>query len=249
MKLTPTLGGSYSGSLGGMTASHNAGGPYLRRRAIPTNPNTLRQQTIRAAMGAAVQGWSMALTEPQRQAWRDYAANTPVTDRLGQTITLSGVNMFARSNVPWMQWNAALGNALTLLTSAPTIFNTGEPPTSVSSPWSGDFTTPPGTVTLQGTISGGASDDGDVLLFIAPPQTPGTRYYKGPYQLAATISIAETDTAFGLSSFDLANWLSSTVPVAGWDTLAIPLRLRILYDDGRLSETWEGLVPFSDATP
>lgn len=249
MKITPTLGGAYSGSLGGMTASHNAGGPYLRRRAIPTNPNTARQQLIRSAMGSAVQAWSMALTEPQRQAWRDYASSTPVTDALGQSITLSGINMFARTNVPQLQQDLVQGNSGAMIFSAPTTFNTGEPVASFQS-FTGDFTTPPGTIEGIGTIPAGASDDGLILVFVAPPQTPGVRFFKGPYQLAAILDIAEDATSFGFSTLDLAtDWWSSTIPVAAWGGLSVPLRMRILYDDGRLSEVFEMFVPFTDATP
>lgn len=249
MKLTPTLGGTYSGSLGGFTASHNAGGLYLRRRSIPTNPNTTRQQVIRSAMGNVVQHWSMNLSEAQRQAWRDYAANTPVTNTMGQVITLSGINMFARTNVARLQRDAIEGLASGLLDTAPTLFNTGESPLVVEV-FSGIFTTPPGTLTLSGLLGSAASDDGDLHLFIAAPQTPGTRFYKGPYQYAAAAAITATDDTYAFSAVDLAtDWFSSTVPVAGWDGLMVPIRMRVLYDDGRLSEVFEQLVEFTDATP
>lgn len=249
MKFTPLMAGSMSGSMGGCTASHNKGGPYFRRRAVPTNPNTTRQQAIRTAMGAIANHWSTQLTEPELQAWRDYAANTPVTNTLGQTITLSGANIFARWNVVQQQLAIASGVPLTIQNAAPTTFNTGSPITNVDS-FSGVFTTPPGTVSVSYSVAGLASDDGDVLVYIAPPQTLGTRFYKGPYQLAAVDSITAADDAGTIGPITIATaWWSSTTPIAAWDGLQIPVKVRILYDDGRLSETWRALVPFLDATP
>ena len=35
-----TIVGPLSGSFGGLTASHNRGGQYLRQRSTPTNPNS-----------------------------------------------------------------------------------------------------------------------------------------------------------------------------------------------------------------
>ncbi|KKM06452.1 hypothetical protein LCGC14_1743870, partial [marine sediment metagenome] len=36
-----------SGSIGGLTASHNRGGMYFRARTIPTNPATSFQTVVR----------------------------------------------------------------------------------------------------------------------------------------------------------------------------------------------------------
>ena len=254
MKLTPTLGGAYSGSIGGLTASHNKGGQYLRRRSVPTNPNTLRQQLVRSILGGLVNTWSDDLTDAERQAWRDYAQNTPVTDSLGQSMTLSGLNMFVRSNSALAQVvaNPGLGVSLPVLEAAPVVFNTGEPVLAVTE-FSAVFTTPPGTITFGGDLAGPAPVGGSVVLFVAPPQTPGTRYYKGPYQLAAVVGgLTATDTDF-TASIDLSDdppaWVSDSVPIAAWDGLNVPVRLVVLYVDGRVSQQFRAIVPFVDATP
>jgi hypothetical protein len=250
MKLTPSIGGAYSGSFGGVTASHNKGGQYLRRRSVPTNPNTIRQQTVRSVMGGLVQTWSDDLTDPQREAWRVYAANTPVTDKLGQVMTLSGVNMFVRAN-SLRRIATALGlGDFPAVNDGPVVFNTGEGVVSVTQ-FSAVFTTPPGTLTLLATLGGAAPDDGLAFVFVAPPQTPGTGFFKGPYQLAATgsttVSATDTDLTFVL---DLAtDWFAAIFPVAAWDGLAVPLRLLVVYDDGRVSQDFRALTEFTDATP
>jgi hypothetical protein len=250
MKLTPSIGGAYSGSFGGLTASHNKGGQYLRRRSVPTNPNTIRQQTVRSVMGGLVQTWSDDLTAAQREAWRVYAQNTPVTDKLGQAMNLSGVNMFVRANSVRRIATALTIGDFPAVDNAPVVFNTGEAVVSVTQ-FSAVFTTPPGTLTLLATLGGAAPDDGLAFVFAAPPQTPGTGFYKGPYQLAATgsttVSATDTDLTFVL---DLAtDWFASTLPVVAWDGLFVPLRLLVVYDDGRVSQDFRALVQFTDATP
>jgi hypothetical protein len=253
MKVLPTMGSMYSGSMRGITASHNKGGLYFRGRTVPTNPNTARQQTTRSAMNGKMQDWSMVLTEAQRQAWRDYAANVPVTDSLGQTMNLSGINWFVKSqSLPAIADAEGLQGIGTVVTNAaPVIFNTGEAALSVTT-FEGVFTTPPGTVTVAGSLDAPASDDGLIFLFIAPPQTAGVRFYKGPYQLAAVAALSPASAAFSFTAVDLADpteWVSDTVPVAGWDGLFVPLRLVCMYADGRRSEEWRMLIEFTDATP
>lgn len=249
MKITPTLGGAYSGSFGGMTASRNAGGQYFRRRAVPVNPNTARQQTVRSVLGGLVNTWSDDLTDAQRQSWRDYGQNTPTTDSLGQVIRLSGINQFIRTNSPLQQATNAGLILFSTIDDAPVVFNTGEPVESVPT-FSGVFTVPPGTVDLTLNLAGAAPAAGNVLVYIAPPQTPGTRFFKGPYQLATAIVFAAAATQAVGTVIDLATaWASDTVPVAAWDTLHIPLRAVVSYNDGRRSQVFRALVPFSDATP
>jgi hypothetical protein len=96
MLIRTGFGGQLSGSVGGVVAAHNKGGQYLRNRSIPTNPRTDRQQSVRAAFSAAAESWS-GLTVAQREAWEGYAVGTPVVNRLGESITLSGFNMYVRA--------------------------------------------------------------------------------------------------------------------------------------------------------
>ena len=49
MLFKPTIVASLSGSLGGITASHNRFGAYLRERVIPVNPGTQPQVIVRNA--------------------------------------------------------------------------------------------------------------------------------------------------------------------------------------------------------
>lgn len=84
--------------MAGQTASHNRAGQYLRNRRTPVNPvGTGRRAAIRTAFGAAAKGYA-ALTGAQQAAWSAYAASYPVTDALGQSITLTGQQMYVSIN-------------------------------------------------------------------------------------------------------------------------------------------------------
>ena len=87
-----------SGSVDGITASRNRGGQYFRKRATPTNPNSINQQEVRAAMGELSSGWRL-LTETQRVDWKSYADQTPVEIQ-GETRFLTGFQMYIRGNTP-----------------------------------------------------------------------------------------------------------------------------------------------------
>ena len=88
------LGNPSSGSTANLTYSHNRAGQYTRNRRAPVQPiGTGRRAFIRAAFGNASQAWSTLDPETQA-AWSSYAAEYPVTDSLGQSITLTGQQMF-----------------------------------------------------------------------------------------------------------------------------------------------------------
>jgi len=92
-----------SGSMGGLVASHNRFGQYMRRRAIPVNPSTSFQQAVRLAFMTLAAAWKNILTAQMRTDWETYAINTPVTNRIGDTVTLTGLNMYIRCNTPRIQ--------------------------------------------------------------------------------------------------------------------------------------------------
>lgn len=78
-----------SGSVGGTVFSHNRYGTYTRRRAQPTISTTSYALEAKARMATASSAWS-DLTGPQRIAWATYAANNPITDRIGERQVLTG---------------------------------------------------------------------------------------------------------------------------------------------------------------
>lgn len=243
MKIIPgAIVGKISGSLGGMTASHGRGGYYLRNRVKPVNSNTPRQQAVRSSLGALVQGWSSLLTPAQRAGWTAYANATPRTDRLGESLVLTGSQAYVACNTPRLQVNAStLTASLPRVDDAPTIPTLGEPPTGPV-----QTTTsmgPPATIGFQITMAVPPSDDGDLLIFVGTKlMTAGESSYRGSYQLAATAPITSGNATVSVATIDPTDpqeWAASIVPESG-DSIA--LRLICLYDDGRVSQEYRELV-------
>lgn len=180
MKFKPVLGSELSGSIGGITASHNLGGAYFRNRVIPSNPNTAFQQAIRSSVGQLTSLWLNTLTAGQRAAWDLYASNVPLLDALGEPINVSGLNMYVRSNVPRIQ------AALPRQDTAPSTFNLG------------DFTAigvsslSEGTQNFNVEFTEGddwvSEDNSSLLVYSSRPQNPSINYFKGPYRFAGQVA-------------------------------------------------------------
>ena len=177
MALFEPILGELSGKIAGNVFAHNRGGSYVRAWAIPTNPNTPQQQAVRTAMSNLVTAWSQELTQLQRNAWDNYAANVEMTNRLGSPIFLTGQNHFIRSNVPRIQLT------LTRLDDAPTIFNLGEfAPISISF-----VTVIIVNITFNDTEVWADENDSHLLLYQSQPQSPTVNFFKSPFQFFKNI--------------------------------------------------------------
>lgn len=86
-----------SGSLAGMVFSHNKGGPYVRTRAIPTNPSTTKQLQRRADFATVSTTWQ-SLTAVQRTAWESWSAQNKIVNNLGELIQKSGHGSYVGLN-------------------------------------------------------------------------------------------------------------------------------------------------------
>ena len=184
-----------SGSIADRTHSHNRAGQYTRNRRSPVQPiGTGRRAFIRSSFGAASSGWA-ALTAPQQEAWISFAADHPVTDALGQSVVLTGLQMYVACGV----------NRLNLTLALPTA-----PPTTTETP---DVS----AVTCSYSVASGATVNdftGDSEDFItvsfSKPMGSGRRFTKTfwqplgadgitsadtePYTIAASVYIAEFGT-------------------------------------------------------
>lgn len=171
--------GAISGSIGGTTFSHNRGGPYARRRAIPTNPGTQQQSDVRATLSQLASRWRDTLSEVQRQAWDTYALNVPLPNAHGEPRNVGGLGMYVRSNVGRDQV------PLILVDDAPVTFNLGEyTDPMVDSVVS---TLQQATVSFEVADAWTGEDDSAMLVYASRQQNPSINYFKGPYQFAAAI--------------------------------------------------------------
>ncbi len=149
-----------SGSIAGKTHSHNRAGQYTRNRRSPVQPvGTGRRAFIRAAFGAASTAWA-GLSSSQQAAWTTYADSHPITDSLGQSIKLTGHQMYVAINTQ-------LHNVGSAASSVPPVSSVVVAPivtvyTAVAST---------GVVTITMTVTGGALDF--ILVAFARPQSSG----------------------------------------------------------------------------
>lgn len=177
MALIINAKGLMSGKEGPIVYSHNRFGAYTRRLVIPTNPNSPRQAAIRSALQNLSNVWFNVLTPEQREAWADYAANVPVTNRLGASIHLTGLNMFVRSNTQVQASAPSIRQD-----QAPAIFDLGVfTPPAVDTFVAG----PPSTVNINFTATDDwvtAGANGRLGIYISKPNDPTVNFFKGPYQ-------------------------------------------------------------------
>jgi hypothetical protein len=171
-----------SGSVGGNTFARNKAGFYVRNRTVPINPGSARQQTVRFGMAQLATRWVETLTDAQRAGWETYSANVHLPNSLGQLRDVGGIGMFVRSNVPRITSIAPL---LTLVDDAPTIFDLGtfSEPVAESIDAIGDTVSWAFTDTDAWAIEDGAA----MYVFGSRPQNPSVNFFKGPYQIIASI--------------------------------------------------------------
>ena len=224
MKYKGTLITQGSGSLAGATFSHNKGGQYIRQRTIPVNPNTTLQQAVRSIFATLSIAWVQTLTAAQRVLWKTYADNVPLINVLGDSIFITELAMYSRSNVPRLQ------AALTRVDDGPTTFSLAQMTNpSATAAAATDLL----SVTFTNTDAWATAVGGAMLVYISKPQNPTINFFKGPYQFAGKIA-------------------GAVVPPTSPQTIALPqpivagqkvfFRIEATEVDGRLSLPFRGFA-------
>lgn len=178
MKIQSAILTAASGSIGGMTASHNKGGLYFRARTIPTNPNTPQQQAIRGHMAYLATYWRSTLTEAQRETWTFVAENVGIIDALGQSRFLTGLAYFCRANTPRLQGGLALID---------------EPVGDVGIAQLSDLTFTVSAASQEVSVAFSNTDawakavGGALLVLASQGYNPSVTYHKGPYRYAGKV--------------------------------------------------------------
>lgn len=211
-------GTQISGSIGGTTWSHNRFGAYKRNRSVPVNPNTDRQVAVRNAVRSIAIAWQNTLTAAQRAAWNTYALNVTWVNHLGQTVKLTGLNHYVRSNTPRVQ------NGIPRVDAAPTIFNlaTAELALAVTASEATQ------ALTVDGDGAAAWVGEADAWQFVSMglPQNSGITFFGGPYKQISAIPGA------GPPPFPAV--IAAAFPFV--EGQRIWVRTRIARGDGRLSE-------------
>ena len=218
MKFLSSIFSSVSGSIGGTTYWNNAG-LNARSRISPINPNTLAQQNVRANLSTAAFEWG-ELTDAQRTAWDDYAALTPLTNKLGQSFNPSGFMMWVR----WCSSRLLVGESITQPSPLATS-GLGAPPTAII------VEDPSMAATITVTIAGGAADDGNCFAQISGVLSSGINSVRRPLTFDSEVDVASAATTAVITPV--------FTPVIGNRRV---VRTRLVYDDGRVSAIFEQIV-------
>jgi hypothetical protein len=212
---------SASGSIGGVTYSHNRSGMYRRARRVPVNPNTTYQQSQRDAFSTAAGLWR-TLTAPQRADWEAYAAATPTTNSLGQTVYLTGAQQHQAYNA--LSYRFGLG-ALAAPPATPGRAPLGMPVVAIDQ----------SAVSVAITDIDTGMNTGVLGIFLGDPVSAGVSFFAGPYQLRTTGNVA-------------AGAVAAITPVAGRNgsTMVagtrIPYRLIGFDANSKISQVASGIV-------
>lgn len=211
-------GTQVSGSIGGTTFSHNRFGAYKRNRSIPVNPNTDLQVAVRNAVRSLSIAWQTILTQVQRDAWELYADNVPWMNRLGQSVLLTGLNMYVRSNTPRVQ------NGIARVDAAPTTFNlaTAELALAVTASEATQ------DLTIDGDPAGLWIGEADAWQFFSMglPQNAAIKFFGGPFRQLTAVPGA------GPPPFPVV--IATQFPFAAGQRIWV--RSRVARGDGRLSD-------------
>ena len=208
-----------SGSVRGTTYSRNRYGAYVRDRAVPVNPNSARQSTVRTVMQSLTALWLSTVTSAQRAAWNNYAANTPVVNALGDTIYLTGFNHYIRSNVP------RIVAGLDRVDAGPVI--NGLPETDETVVFSYTADDQKCSVAFDDTMDWCDLDGAALLIYNGQGVNETINFYGGPFRFGDSIdgdSVSPPSTPVEID-------LPFTVQTAQ----VVYSRARITLDDGRLS--------------
>lgn len=212
-----------SGKIAGGVYSRNRFGMYIRNLRTPVNPQSSRQTAVRTSMAFLTAAWSQTLTQAQRNAWDLYGKTTPMLDKFGNPINLTGFQQFLRSNI---QLKRA---AKTVVAAGPTVFELPEqdPTFAITVSEAAQLI----SVTFDDTMEWCDEDQAFMWVSMGTPQNPQRTFFNGPWRIASAI---EGD---------------SVAPPTSPETMAVPFVVaedervwcyaRIQRADGRLSEPFQ----------
>ena len=208
------------GSMAGNVFSRNKSGAYLRARTKPTNPNTALQQAVRSAMAELTTRWAQTLTAAQRTAWNLYGSSVSMTNKLGESIFLSGFNHYLRSNISLLQ------TAGTLVDAGPTIFEL--PETDLGMVASGGEGTQLLSIAFTDTFDWVDEDEAHLVIYQGSPQNAQRNFFNGPWRYAGKIS------GDGITPPTTPTTIAASFVIT--ETQRVWVYGRIQRADGRLSE-------------
>lgn len=86
------------GSVGGATYTKGRFGAVMRLKVSPVQPRTGIVLTVRGLFATLAKRWANTLTDAQRAGWNSLAAANPRTNAFGNSINLTGLQIYASVN-------------------------------------------------------------------------------------------------------------------------------------------------------
>jgi len=166
MALILTGGGitAIRGKVGGHVFSRAKSGAIMKSRTTGVNPRTSAQTFARAQLATQSKNWSNNLSLSDQNSWNALALVNPSTNVFGQTLYLSGQQLFVQCNC-----NLALALVPSLTTAPPdlNVLPYTSASVAVSSAAGGTITFTLGVPAVVGTPLG--------IAYAAAPQREGPR--------------------------------------------------------------------------
>jgi len=216
-----------SGSMSGNTFARMRFGNYVRARTKPVNPRSSRQMGARVAVMMLAEQWRESpMDDTIRAAWETYAQSVSWLNKLGESVKLTGFNMFIRANA------AILRVGGTLVTAGPTDLGlpAGDPAFAASA---ASAATQDMTITFDDTLVWCDEDGGYLSIDMGEPQNPTRNFFGGPWRHWNSIdgdSVTPPTTpeaAFGSPPYTLV------------EGQKVWVRAKIIREDGRVSTPFE----------
>lgn len=211
-----------SGSIGGTVFSRNRFGNIVRPRTKPVNPRSVRQESARAVVSYLAEYWHNDLNVTERGLWDVYAAAVAMTNRLGETMHLTGFNQFMRTNCIRLVYGQPVIDA------APSILSLPEKdPTLVCSEET--IATQQFTFTFN-PVGWAANGDSKMamLIYQGQPKLASRSFFDGPWRYMHVVGAGEGigGTSPGNAAFPFA------------EGQKVWFQARIMTDSGRVTNLW-----------
>ena len=215
-----------SGSIAGTVHARNRFGNYIRPRTKPVNKHTERQEAIRTILSVMTEYWNSSMNDGERELWNVYAAGVSWLNRIGETVHVTGFNMFCRTNAVVITCGGALSKV------APTILSL---PTKDTTMHIGGTSIANQTITYHFSTAGwtGPNPKMGIAVYQGLPQLSSRNFFNGHWRFqkffegpGGTPGIVIVEAVF---------------PFALGQKLFI--KARLLDSDHRVSEQWQ-LTPY-----
>jgi len=192
------------GTLGGVTYSANATGPYVKSWAPPAQPRTVPQATQRGYLSQMPGLWR-ALSSAQWAAWDTFAAlpAQELTNSLGEAYYISGFAWFCKLNLRLYVMEQ------TLMTAAPTGTRPAAPTIAIQY-----YDDNPGSFQFRLTVSAVTNTANSLTVFTRAIPASGRQVNHAGWFNLRTLSTISTDPrSFNCSTQHLAEYGEA---VLGW---------------------------------